>query len=146
MELYTVIIKNWQNSIERVIDWAEARGLTVNFKRGFEDQYICEDKLIEINTANSPEHRFYALLHECGHYLIYKTSSNFVRDMPMYKGFCGGSDGRTARSKAYHVSLVAEEIEAWKRGRALARRLDLSVDNKRYDDLMAKCVYSYIKS
>jgi len=141
-----VIIKNWQRSINQVVDWAEDRGLGVAFKRGLEDQYNCDSKLIEINTANGLEHRFYVLLHECGHYLIHKTSSTFVRDMPMYKGFFGGDDGRVARSKAYHVALVAEEIEAWKRGRNLARRLNLSVDNKRYDDLMAKCVYSYIKS
>ena len=141
-----MIIKNWQRSIDSVVEWANERGLTVEFGRNLEDQYLADDRLIKINTANSREHRFYALLHECGHYLIMKTSSNFVRDMPMYKGFYGGADGRTARSKAYHVSLVAEEIEAWRRGRALARRLDLSIDNERYDNLMAKCVYSYIKS
>jgi len=43
------------------------------------------------------------------------------------------------------VSLVAEETEAWRRGRNLARRLGESIDNERYDNMMANCVYTYIK-
>lgn len=140
-----MIIKNWQRSIDAVVDWAEERGIEVQFGRNLEDQYIAEDKLIQISTAQCPENRFYTLLHECGHHLIFKTRRNFVRDMPMYAGF-HAKDGRQERSKAYRVSLIAEEIDAWKRGRNLARRLNQTIDIKKYDKLMADCVYSYIKS
>ena len=140
-----MIIKNWQKSIDSVVKWAEDRGINVCFGKDLEDQFCYKERVIHINTNQTKENRFYVLLHECGHYLISMTSSNFVRDMPLYKGFTGGEDGRVARSKAYHVSLVAEETEAWRRGRNLARRLGESIDNKRYDNMMANCVYTYIK-
>jgi len=89
-----VIIKNWQKSIDSVVKWAEDRGINVCFGKDLEDQFCYKERVIHINTNQTKENRFYVLLHECGHYLISKTSSNFVRDMPMYKGFTGGEDGR----------------------------------------------------
>ena len=55
------------------------------------------------------------------------------------------SDGRNARSKAYKVSTVAEELEAWKRGRRLARRFKHHVNDSKYDEHMTKNIMSYIE-
>jgi hypothetical protein len=40
--------------------------------------------------------------------------------------------------------VVAEEIEAWKRGREIARDLDLFINDDKYDNLMTEQVMSYL--
>ena len=52
---------------------------------------------------------------------------------------------QTTRARnAYQVSLVAEEIEAWKRGRRLANRLGLYINDKKFNNVMSECVMTYI--
>jgi hypothetical protein len=65
--------------------------------------------------------------------------------MPMYAQGDGANDGRKRKSEVYKVSLVGEEIEAWKRGRRLSKKMGHHIDDKKYDRVMAKWVYSYIK-
>ena len=59
----------------------------------------------------------------------------------MYASSC---DLRIAKSKAYRVSIVAEEIEAWKRGRRLAKKLGHRVDDKKFDKMISENVMTYI--
>ena len=49
------------------------------------------------------------------------------------------------RSPKYKVDCIAEEIEAWRRGKNLAERLGLYINEEKYNALTAECVYSYIK-
>ena len=43
------------------------------------------------------------------------------------------------------MSLVAEEIEAWKRGRRLAKRFYHHIDDEKYDAQITECVFGYIE-
>jgi hypothetical protein len=88
-----------------------------------------------------PEKKFYTALHEIGHVIIYENSDQFDRDYPMY---VNPENYRNWGSKKHRVSVVAEEIEAWKYGRQLARDLDLFIDDLKYDKLMTECVMSYL--
>ena len=107
-----------------------------------EDRVEFEEKCVYICTKHRFETRLYTLLHEYGHIEILETSSkSFEADHPMYYRV---EDGRVERSQACRVSIVAEEIEAWKRGRWFARYHKLNLNEKKYDDHMTRALMSYI--
>ena len=107
-----------------------------------EDRVEFGESVVYINSRCHPETRFYTLLHELGHVDIYENDAvEFAADHPMYYQ---AQDGRTARSKAGRVSILAEEIEAWKRGRWFARNEELDLDEEKYDRHMTEALMSYI--
>jgi hypothetical protein len=131
----------WLEQMEVAKEWVTAKGFTVVEDTDLEDKIVYWKKRIYLNSRKHAQSRFYTLLHECGHLLVDQTADKFQQDHPMY---AQTADGRVARSAAYRVSLVAEEIEAWKRGRRLAARLGLFVDDAKYDAQMTQCLMSYI--
>ena len=131
----------WDKQFHVILNWASAKGYEVWCYTDAEDRLDLETKTIHIDSRQHAESRFYTLLHECGHLLISQTARQFAVDHPMY---AFSSDNRSCKSKAYQVSLVAEEIEAWKRGRRLAKRFMLEVNDNKFDKIMTDCVLSYI--
>lgn len=135
-------LAKYNKQFKEVALWAEGYNVEVILESAAEDCYCPTEKKIVINSRLRPEARYYTLLHECGHLLIDKHWRDFDRDNPM---FAVSSDLRVAKSKAYRVSIVAEEIEAWKRGRRLSKRLGHTIDEKKYDKMISDNVMSYIE-
>ena len=137
-----VVEYNWKEQFNEVSSWLTKKGYEVRCDTGTEDCVSFNRKMVFINSRSHPETKYYTLLHECGHVLVNTDSTNFEKEMPMY---ARSTDGRSARSKAFRVSTVAEELEAWKRGRRLAMRLGHSVDDAKYDKQITDNVMSYIE-
>lgn len=131
----------WTNQYNELCDWVKSKGYDVVCYTDADDKLEFEEKRIHIDSRQHAENRFYTLIHECGHLLISQTANQFQKDHPMY---ATSSDSRRCRSKAYQVSLIAEEIEAWKRGRRLANRMGLFINDNKFDRIMTNCVMSYI--
>ncbi len=123
------------------------KGYDVIYDKDVEDRVEFESRLVFINSRNHPENKFYTLLHEIGHILVGEDWPTFQADHPMYVHSPEGPllDGRHERSHAYRVSLISEEIEAWKRGRRFAQSLSLYIDNEKYDKHMTLNIMSYIQ-
>jgi len=134
-------LKKFSAQFEDIVGWATKYNVDIELGPGFEDRYEPSEKAIYINSRLGPESRYYTLLHECGHLLIDNHWRDFDRDNPMYASSC---DKRVAKSKAYRVSIVAEEIEAWKRGRRLANRLGHFIDDEKFDKAISENVMTYI--
>ena len=132
----------WNSQIEDIINWLSSKGYEACFNKDAEDCVCFMSKKVFINSRCHPETKYYTLLHESGHILVAQDSNKFEKEMPMY---ARSDDGRNARSKAYRVSTIAEELEAWKRGRRLARRLKHHVDDAKYDKHITDGVMSYIE-
>jgi len=132
----------WNYQFGIVSDWLAKKGYMVALGTDVEDQVHIEEHIVQIDSRQHAESRFYTLLHEAGHVLIRQGWKQFHADHPMY---ASSSDGRQVRSKAYRVSLVAEECEAWKRGRRLAKRLGLYVYDIKYDRISTECLMSHIE-
>lgn len=138
----TLVANFWNKQAQEVHDWLAKKGYSVKSQTDAEDCVCFDEKTVFINSRNHPETKYYTLLHECGHILVAQDATNFEREMPMY---ARSSDGRNARSKAYRVSTVAEELEAWKRGKRLSARLKHYVDDVKYDKQITEGVMSYIE-
>jgi len=125
-----------------VTQWAESRGIDVIIDNEYEDAYWSDVKQITISSKNKIENRLYSLLHECGHALIRTNKDNFSKQYPAHAEV--NYDKRKTNSRKYKVSVLEEEVEAWKRGLRLARRLKIHVNEEKYNKLKTKCLMSYI--
>lgn len=136
----------WEEQFEELEVWLLDRGYTLSVAHDVEDCVYLEDKIVCIQSRSKPETRYYSLLHECGHILIANGSKQWKKDMPLYAQENGIlDDGRKRRGKAYKVSLIGEEIEAWVRGRKMSDRMGHSIDDKKYNKLLSHCVFEHIK-
>jgi len=121
----------------------ERLGYTVYEGPNYLDTCCSAEKVITICSRTGIENRLYGLLHECGHALIRENIAKFAKEYrPNYEG---GFDGRKARTVEYKVSTVEEEVEAWKRGKRLAIRLGIELDEERFDSHKAECLMTYLK-
>jgi hypothetical protein len=129
-------------SIEILTEWANKKGYEVVIQRELVDQLSFDDKTIYIQNRQGVENQVYSLLHECGHLLVSISQKGFERSYPLY---AYSANRRTERTNKYKVSLVAEEYEAWTRGKRLAERLNIPVDKNKFDKAMVDAVMSYLR-
>jgi hypothetical protein len=121
----------------------ERKGFTVKYVKDIEDCVEFTEQIVYINSRNHPENRFYTMLHELGHVIIGEDEVAFEADNPMYV-HSKSRENASPRSHAYRVSLISEEIEAWKQGRRFAKALGFYVDDNKYNKHMTKYVMTYI--
>jgi hypothetical protein len=125
-----------KSAIECLASWAVDKGYHVSFEKKGEDSICHISKQIEINNSMPNEIQFYRLLHECGHALIFENGGSID-----YKS----KDLDSPDNSDKRTYIVIEEIEAWKRGLTLAKRLKLPVDDKKWEAAMISAIKKYIK-
>jgi hypothetical protein len=136
----------WKYQIIMICDEIQHIGYHVVSYTDADDHVDFELKTIHINSRNHAENRFYTLLHELGHLIVRDNSDEWIADHPVYvHSHESCEDGRVEKGKAYKVSLISEEIEAWKHGRRFAKGLNLYIDDKKYNKHMTESVMTYIK-
>lgn len=126
--------------------WALRRNYVIDFDYCIRDEVDTASKTITVNTRQGIEKQLYSLLHECGHILVRKNNKSFAQDYPnQHKAEAYPSQRRYEKSKQYKTDVIMEEVEAWRRGYKLAKRLNININKKNYDNLARECLYSYIK-
>lgn len=127
--------------ISKLIGWCDRRALTVYFKRHENGTYDSNFKSIMISANASPAKQVIYLLHECGHHLIQQHPGSHNRfDM----GYNQTDPAITSKFPS-RLACLEEEIEAWQRGRNLAKKLKLRIDDRTLDDVRINCLKSYVK-
>lgn len=126
---------DWKQYLNSLIIWADNRGYHVEFIKGGDDSICYISKLIIINSSLPAETQVIRLLHECGHALIFDNGSVFnFKDKRSYD----------ENSTAHKVFSVIEEAEAWRRGRELATRLHIPMDDMLWERSMVKALKKHI--
>ena len=100
-------------------------------------------KEIVVNSSLGIEKRLYVLLHEIGHVLIRWNWKKFEKEFPAHAGRF--EDGRISRSKKFRVSTVEEEFEAWKRGKRVASKLGVIINEEKFNKFKCECLMTYIE-
>jgi hypothetical protein len=122
--------------LSKLIDWCNERSLVVGFTRGINGgTYDPETNVIEVVGNARPETQLHFLLHECGHYLVDKCGDKRIRRA------AAAIEG--ARSLVGKVDIINEEFEAWNRGRKLAKRQRISINNANFEVQRARALSSY---
>lgn len=128
-------------ALNKIICWCDKRGLTVYFRRHENGSYSEAYKSITIAANALPAKQVAYLLHECGHHLISQHASEPNRFLMGY----GQTDAAITRTFQHRLACLEEEIEAWHRGRNLAKKLKLRIDEDIIDFIRVDCLKSYIK-
>ena len=137
--------KLFEVGIRAAVDWAEKKGVDVEFGYCVQDEYRSADGLITVNTRQGIENQLYTLLHECGHLALDKNTKLYSKRFPTSMKLALKNNKALERSKKYKVDVMSEEIDAWRKGRELANRLDIYIDEEKYYKVQTECLYSYIQ-
>jgi len=140
MAVYLVELANVKN-LDKLVKWCTKRGLTVYFKRHENGTYDECFKSIMIAANASPIKQVVYLLHECGHHLIHQHPGEPNRFLMGYDQ----TDPHITCTFQHRLACLEEEMEAWQRGRNLAKKLKLRIDEDVLELMRINCLKSYIK-
>jgi hypothetical protein len=126
------------DSLMVVCIWLFDKGYSVEFGKDGDDALYQESKFISIKNTRSQEGQLYTLLHECGHILVNESDS-------IVNGREEVLDKYSSRSKINKIFTIVEEVEAWKRGLRLAKKLGIAVNKEKWNRDMARALESYMK-
>ena len=136
----------FESGIDEVTNWVDNKGYSIEFSYCVQDEYRPGDNTITISSRQGVEKQLYSLLHECGHLILFNNEKLYEKKYPSSTkmAYCS-SNKRLERSPKYKVDILAEEIDAWRKGKDLAKRLEIYIDEDKYYSVMSDCVYTYIK-
>jgi len=135
-----------EDGFSRTAEWLEKKGWTYECDYCVRDEMFPQGKHITISKRQGQEKQLYSLLHECGHLLIQNNDEKYERSYPTQARMNQFQAHRgIEKSKDYKVDVVREEIEAWDRGKKLANRLGIFVDEKNFRKVSSQCIYTYIE-
>jgi len=136
----------FEAGMNRLTTWLENKGWSMDIDYTNRDEMLPANRHITINGRQGVEKQLYSFLHECGHLLIQKNWDKYEKTYPAAAKMVSyaTTHKQLERSHKYKVDCIAEEVEAWKRGKHLAQRLGLYIVEEKYNALTAECVYSYV--
>lgn len=125
---------------KKIKRWVENKGFDLVVSN--DGDYVSfVDKVVVVNKRSSKENMIFSLLHECGHICQRQKMRNYFNDFKHQ--LLGNDDRRKSRSYSYRVSVLEEEFDAWKRGRRLAKRLKINIDEDNYQRYKSRCIVTY---
>tara|TARA_B000000557_G_scaffold263277_1_gene265728 strand:+ start:166 stop:606 length:441 start_codon:yes stop_codon:yes gene_type:complete len=135
---YSIYKQNYELLVEKI---SQDFNLTINLSYDVCDEYYPYLKLIFIDKKQNWRGRYYSLLHELGHHIIFSNSSYRENYYPGFKKFFGSN-----YSKAEYVCLVNEELEAWKFGKMYAESNNLKIDRFYFGQITVDNVMTHMLS
>lgn len=131
-------------SLDRLVSWCARRGVTVEFTNRREaGVYSSEEKTIFINSTQTYEHQLFILLHESGHLLI--GSENSKESHRFKLGYPSSYDPTWKGKFVHRCIILEEEFEAWHRGKKLAKKLEIEINEEGWNDIKSRFIKSYLR-
>lgn len=128
-------------SIERLNDWADSRKYKILFDS--DDTTHVFGSTIFVNGRLPVYLQLFYILHEIGHILIEKPWESYLKRYPM--GYAMNKDKKISKTSRHRIDVIAEEIEAWARGKKMAVRLGLEIDEVQFEKARIVALKSYLK-
>lgn len=128
---------SYKDDLDKLIIWAESKGYSVVLSTSEDNSIDSISKLIFISTNQSVKKQVCVLLHECGHAQVFSNNGSISM------GSVGKKWGE--KSKKRKTSVVIEEVEAWRRGINLAKKLKISLTEDEIKLNMINAISKYIK-
>jgi len=126
-----------EDAISSLILWFQKRGYHIELERDGHDAIDRISKFVSINSTRSKETQIHVMLHEAGHLLVGESDSVVNGEEEVLKKY-------SEKSKIYKTFTVIEEVEAWKRGLGLARRLGIPINKEKWNKDVARAIYKYM--
>ena len=130
--------------MEKIRGWLAKRGFELRLG-GRLDRVNFNEMTVYVSTRQSAKQRLHSALHECGHVVLFGLRAQRKRH-----AYAGAAWSRWARSRqrsmVERILVLEEEVEAWRRGEALGRRLRLRLAPiKAQETHRARCLETYAR-
>lgn len=127
------------SDLKKILSWCAKRSISVTFSNTAENYR--DGSEIVISGRMSERRKVVYLLHECGHWLIdsKKECKRFGT------GYPSQHLSRVNKTFSYRSSVVFEELEAWKRGWDLGKRLKVRVTKEFFENQKSKALKLYFE-
>ncbi len=133
--------KIWKSQIQVLEEYCAGKGWEVEYVSRMDpnaDTAIIHKSKIIIHKDRSKEIMFYMLLHEIGHMMLCQNNSMYTeRYNAVFEAF-------HRASLTHKIKRVEEELDAWKTGFKLSKRLKLYVNRRRFEQIKSRCVTTYL--
>ena len=139
--------KHYIECLGKAIRWAGRRGVKVSFNwtGAMDGKWVPETRTIEVSCRCVPEYQLYTFLHEAGHFLVQDARTFRTPYIKRYgEGYIKGYGPKLINDFGYRLAVLDEELEAWHRGRKLARRLNLVIDDSRFIVRRKRMLKTYV--
>jgi hypothetical protein len=124
-----------QQDFSKALKCADDLGFSVTILKDCETYFDFNKSEIIIDEDLSIEKKIFCLLHECAH-------GNLRSDVEIFRSRYPGRYFNK-KGKAYKVSVLFEEIEAWQLARELAVKYNIKINQKSWVNFITKCVTNY---
>lgn len=133
--------RGWKSQIQVLENYCRGKGWEVEYVSRSDpnaDSAIIHKNKVLIKKERSNELTFYILLHEIGHMMLCQNSRMYEeRYNAVFEAF-------HSASITHKVKRVEEELDAWKTGFKLSKRLKLYVNRRRFEQIKSRCVTTYL--
>jgi hypothetical protein len=135
--------------MEAVKTWLEERGFDLVQEPGAPGCVIFGGvNTVFVDKNGTREARLATMLHEAGHVSIRRSRARAKKKT--VSGVChwdmSAERGRyTPRSKKRKIAVLSEEIDAWERGWALGRSLNIKLSKKKYEAVRVRALMTYVR-
>ena len=130
--------KHYKEYLEAICVWLHGQGFCVSFEIDGDDALYRSTKFISIKNTRSIESQIHILLHECGHVLIGNSDLIINGEKEVLSRY-------NEKSKIYKTFTIIEEVEAWRRGLKLARKLKIPINKEKWNRDMARALETYMR-
>lgn len=121
---------NWRQYLESLEVWLNYKGFFLNFSKGADNSVCLEGKIVDIDSSLPLEKQVYCLLHESGHIVLFKNGQDLKAGRDTFK---------------YRTATVIEEVQAWEKGKALAKRLAIPINEKKWEAEVLEAIGKYLE-
>lgn len=128
------------DGIEKISEWLDKRGFALEFAKRAGAYFDVSKKIVTVSSHQQVQKQLHLLLHECGHIII---SGSGINKYP--NGYRKIDEARDGRDELHKMDVIAEEFDAWHKGKCLASRLGVVFDHDEYDRTRATCIKTYMK-
>lgn len=129
----------WKKQVKALETYVLNKGWAVHYDPDAKNDWAdWSKKTITLKPRANNEVLFYVFLHELGHMLLFQNNRSYSSK---YKEVF---DEFTGSTKPISLARIEEELDAWRTGLRLAKRLNLKVDRRNFEKTKSKYAMTYI--
>lgn len=131
-----------EQNMDKIESWLDKKGFVLckSKKKTIQDEVDFERKVVFLSLRSSLISQLYSLLHECGHVII-RGRKDYKEK---YKSFYKVSEECSSPTLRSSVEELEEEINAWREGEQLCKKLSIVIDTDEYYKYSSRWVFTYI--
>lgn len=109
-----------------------------------------DNKTINLNSNQTDEFKVYTLLHEIGHIILtnrpsYSKKYNMKLIRELSEKQSTQLHKKSSKKLSYRVSVLHEELDAWYEGLNFCKKIKMTINEKKFRDLMSLCIRGYAR-